>query len=154
FRGDSPASTMTRILSCEPAPLISVPGVSSQLSSTVSRLLQKNPENRIQSAEGVIASLDTGSTVTPAPKPRVVRRWALFLAALLGLAGASAVVVLWPRIRRMVQETPRRPIGHRPTVAVLGFKNDSRRSDTAWLSTALSELMTRELAAGEKLVLI
>jgi serine/threonine protein kinase len=72
FRGDSPASTMMRILASEPAPLISVPGVSSELSGVVSRLLQKNPENRIQSAEGVIASLETGSTVTVVPKRRVV----------------------------------------------------------------------------------
>jgi TolB-like protein len=39
----------------------------------------------------------------------------------------------------------------RRAVAVLGFKNLSGRSDEAWLSTALSEMLTTELAAGEKL---
>src|SRR5437879_3519642 len=39
----------------------------------------------------------------------------------------------------------------RRTVAVLGFKNLSGRPDEAWLSTALSEMLTTELAAGEKL---
>jgi len=39
----------------------------------------------------------------------------------------------------------------RPSVAVLGFKNVSGRSDLAWLSTALSEMLTTELAAGEQL---
>src|SRR3989454_3357744 len=33
----------------------------------------------------------------------------------------------------------------------LGFKNLSGRPDEAWLSTALSEMLTTELAAGEKL---
>src|SRR5262249_8502866 len=148
FRGDSPASTMMRILSSEPAPLISVPGVSPELSSAVSRLLQKRPEDRLESAERVIGSLESRSTVTVVPKPWVVRRWGLFLAALLGLAIASAGVAFWPRVRSMIREAQPRPIGSRPIVAVLGFKNDSRRDDAAWLSTALSELMTRELAAG------
>ena len=39
----------------------------------------------------------------------------------------------------------------RRSVAVLGFKNLSGRPDEAWLSTALSEMLTTELAAGEKL---
>ena len=39
----------------------------------------------------------------------------------------------------------------RRSVAVLGFKNLSARSDTAWLSTALSEMLTTELSAGGKL---
>jgi eukaryotic-like serine/threonine-protein kinase len=39
----------------------------------------------------------------------------------------------------------------RSSVAVLGFKNLSGRSDTAWISTALSEMLAGELGAGEKL---
>src|SRR5207244_9688853 len=43
------------------------------------------------------------------------------------------------------------PVTARRAVAVLGFKNLSGRSDEAWLSTALSEMLTTELAAGEQL---
>jgi hypothetical protein len=39
----------------------------------------------------------------------------------------------------------------RRSVAVLGFANVSGRSDKAWLSTAFSEMLTTELAAGEQL---
>src|SRR5947199_5233614 len=39
----------------------------------------------------------------------------------------------------------------RRSVAVLGFKNLSARTETAWLSTALSEMLTTELSAGGKL---
>jgi TolB-like protein len=39
----------------------------------------------------------------------------------------------------------------RRSVAVLGFKNLSGQLESAWLSTALSEMLTTELAAGEKL---
>jgi serine/threonine protein kinase/tetratricopeptide (TPR) repeat protein len=44
--------------------------------------------------------------------------------------------------------------GSRPSVAVLGFKNLSGRSETTWVSTALSEMLTTELAAGGKLRMI
>jgi serine/threonine protein kinase/tetratricopeptide (TPR) repeat protein len=43
------------------------------------------------------------------------------------------------------------PIKPRRSVAVLGFKNLTGKPDEAWLSTALSELLATELAAGEKL---
>jgi eukaryotic-like serine/threonine-protein kinase len=43
------------------------------------------------------------------------------------------------------------PVKGRRSVAVLGFKNFSGTTQTAWLSTALSEMLTTELAAGEKL---
>jgi len=43
------------------------------------------------------------------------------------------------------------PVKIRRSVAVVGFKNLSGRSDAAWLSTALAEMLTTELAAGEQL---
>jgi serine/threonine protein kinase/TolB-like protein/Tfp pilus assembly protein PilF len=43
------------------------------------------------------------------------------------------------------------PINMRPSIAVLGFTNLSGRERAAWLSTALSEMLNTELAAGEKL---
>ena len=39
----------------------------------------------------------------------------------------------------------------RPSVAVLGFRNSSGNADSAWLSTAFSEMLNTELAADEKL---
>jgi DNA-binding winged helix-turn-helix (wHTH) protein/tetratricopeptide (TPR) repeat protein len=42
----------------------------------------------------------------------------------------------------------------RRSIAVMGFRNLSRRPEEDWLSTALSEMLTTELAAGEKLRLV
>ena len=39
----------------------------------------------------------------------------------------------------------------RPSVAVLGFKNLTGRRDASWLSTALSEMLSTELATGGRL---
>ena len=46
------------------------------------------------------------------------------------------------------------PVRVRRSVAVLGFANLSGRSDSAWLSTGLSEMMTTELGAGGNLLTI
>jgi tetratricopeptide (TPR) repeat protein/class 3 adenylate cyclase len=45
-------------------------------------------------------------------------------------------------------------IKHRRSVAVLGFKNLAGKPDEAWLSTAISEMLTTNLAAGEELRLV
>ena len=42
----------------------------------------------------------------------------------------------------------------RRSVAVLGFRNSSGRAEDAWLSTALSEMFSTELAAGDHLRLV
>jgi tetratricopeptide (TPR) repeat protein len=47
-----------------------------------------------------------------------------------------------------VSATPGRS---RPSIAVLGFSNTSGQADQAWVSTALSEWLTSELAVGEAL---
>src|SRR5260370_5962395 len=47
-----------------------------------------------------------------------------------------------------IEPAPRR------SVAVMAFHNTSGRPENAWLSTAISEMLSTELAAGEKLRLI
>lgn len=42
----------------------------------------------------------------------------------------------------------------RKSVAVLGFRNASSKPDDAWLSTAISEMLSTELAGGDKLRLV
>jgi tetratricopeptide (TPR) repeat protein len=87
--------------------------------------------------------------------PRRSRRWrwaalaaVVILSVLLALAGRQ----LW--VQRRENETPKQteqqpvPVPHRRSVAVLGFKNISGHPDSNWLSTAFSELLTTELAAG------
>jgi len=46
------------------------------------------------------------------------------------------------------------PLAARRSIAVLGFRNLSGRPEEGWLSTALSEMLSTELEAGEKLRLI
>jgi tetratricopeptide (TPR) repeat protein len=53
-----------------------------------------------------------------------------------------------------VQRTPAVVANPRRSVAVLGFRNLSGKVDDGWLATAFSEMLSTELAAGEKLRLV
>jgi len=53
-----------------------------------------------------------------------------------------------------VQPTPAAVASPRRSVAVLGFRNLSGKVDDGWLATAFSEMLSTELAAGEKLRLV
>ena len=68
FRASSIPLTTQRILEEEPVPLVSLPGISADLATLVSGLLQKNPVKRPTSAAAVIGLLDHLGTASM-PKP-------------------------------------------------------------------------------------
>jgi tetratricopeptide (TPR) repeat protein/TolB-like protein len=75
------------------------------------------------------------------------------MVALVGTLAALNLGGLRVRLLHAVRPSPNAGTGSRDSyfhraVAVIGFKNLSGRSDEAWLSTALSEMLTSELAAG------
>jgi DNA-binding winged helix-turn-helix (wHTH) protein/tetratricopeptide (TPR) repeat protein len=83
-------------------------------------------------------------------RTRLGRRRLIVLAATFALAILAAVVYL--RIRAsagLIGASTSNSANLRQSVAVLGFKNLSGDSQEAWLSTALSDWLMTELAAGE-----
>jgi eukaryotic-like serine/threonine-protein kinase len=104
------------------------------------------------------APADPGGSIFPFSLSE--RKWwmALYVAAAVALVLAVAGWLTWGTL--FTGSTS----GHSPStsqkfqmrksVAVLGFKNLSGRSEDAWLGTALSEMLSTELAAGDKLRLI
>ena len=71
------------------------------------------------------------------------------------LLGASIFLVWRPRARATPQQaTVMAPVHTRRSIAVLGLKNLSGRPETDWLATALSAMVTAELAAGEQLRIV
>ena len=88
------------------------------------------------------------------------RAWVI-VAAILVVAGTWAVAEhFWKKAHPdvLVARDATGAIGasraHRRSIAVLGFRNLSGRPEEAWLSTALAEMLSTELVAGEKLRLV
>jgi DNA-binding winged helix-turn-helix (wHTH) protein/tetratricopeptide (TPR) repeat protein len=87
-------------------------------------------------------------------------RPAAILAVVLVVAAASvAGAYSWKQFHRVglssvvISPTASSATARR-SIAVLGFRNLSGRPEEGWLSTALAEMLTTELVAGEKLRLI
>jgi len=120
------------------------PMLSPTLESIVLKALDKDPDRRYQSARELkidLQRLNSGLTSLPA-KPRL--RWGLIAALAVGIA-----VVAILRLAGWRKHGPL-DVKSRRSVAVLGFKNLSGKPEEAWISTALAEMLTTELAAGEQ----
>src|SRR5437879_6533331 len=131
--------------------------------------LRKEPQRRYSSVEEFSEDIRRhleGLPVTARPatlsyrSSKFVQRHKIEVAAvalgvltLIGGVAATTWEVRKARTEKVQLEQRINEIRLKPrrTVAVLGFKNLSGRPDEAWLSTALSEMLTTELAAGEKL---
>jgi serine/threonine protein kinase/tetratricopeptide (TPR) repeat protein len=122
--------------------------ISSGLDRVILKALQKNCEQRYQSGKELRGDLERLSAgMTPvAARFWWVRTMAMGAVMIMLLAGTAS----WYLLRKRSQTVPV-PIRVRRSVAVLGFKNLSGRPAEAWLSTALSEMLTTELAVGEQL---
>ncbi len=131
--------------------------ISPALESVILKAMDKDPERRYQSAQELridLERLGRGSASAPAVVRRKRPVWPIFASAiillLIGVAG-------WHTWHQQVQHAAPAVAGNqsaRKSVAVVGFKNLSGKPDQAWLSTALSEMLTTELAAGEQLRMI
>ncbi|HEY6184592.1 MAG TPA: tetratricopeptide repeat protein [Terriglobales bacterium] len=80
--------------------------------------------------------------------------FALVVVLIAGVAGYFYRVAHTPKTDSQNSSSPIAAIKPRPSVAVIGFRNLSRDPDQSWLSTALSEMLNTELAAGERLRMV
>jgi eukaryotic-like serine/threonine-protein kinase len=136
------------------------------LDTIVMKAIRLEPEHRYASAAEFLQDIERHLSGLPikARKPTLLYRGGKFVhrhaesltTAILILAVAAGLAVwagrwLW-KLKTATEPTPGAVHARiRPSIAVLGFKNLSGRPDTAWVSTALSEMLTTELSAGEQL---
>ncbi len=112
------------------------------------------------SSESILIAARERSRVVieTAPRTRTVTKFFVGTAAALILATAGYLFQLRHRSAQSAGDrtspATASPIRMRPSVAVMGFRNLSQRSDATWLSIALSEMLNTELAAGERLRMI
>jgi serine/threonine protein kinase/tetratricopeptide (TPR) repeat protein len=135
------------------------------LSTIVMKALSKDPGKRYPSVEALARDIDCFLSGLPimARRPTLFYRSGKFLrrhresavAAVLVFALMAALTV-WQSARRWERAAGEQSasgvhIRARPSLATLGFKNLSRRPDTVWLSTAIAEILSADLGAGEQL---
>ena len=128
------------------------------LDTIVLKALRKEPPLRYLSAKEFSEDIERHLTGLPvrARKPTFFYRTGRFLRRHReSLATAGMVLALTGALgtwqARKIWKHPSTEVNARPSIAILGFKNLSNSSEAAWLSTAFSEILTSELAAGEKL---
>ncbi len=160
FYGDSPLEVAVKRLREPPTPIETYrAGLSARFREAIDRCLAREPEKRFASSEALIRFLDPPTKLLALSRPP--RRRATWLAA----AGLSALVALAFAVafRKGVpapgREGPRVPApaaasaaiaAPRRAIAVLGFANATGRPEALWLSSALSEMLTSELAATDE----
>ncbi len=134
------------------------------LDTIVMKALRKEPERRYRSVEEFSQDIERYMTGMPVQarkstvayrSGRFLRRHQEALAAVFAMLIVVAACISAWEVRRVWRQNAQGPEATRTqarrSVAILGFKNLSDRSDVAWVSTALSEMLASELAAGEKL---
>jgi tetratricopeptide (TPR) repeat protein/TolB-like protein len=172
FTGSTTLGTIAAILERDPDWHALPTGTPTSVGRLIHRCLEKERDRRISDARELQAELERIAAEIGRPRGRpALRRLALVLtsaAVLVTVFILMGVILVGPRAlrdrwferaawrsRSAVPVAPGAGTGTnairvraRRAIAVMGFQNLSRRGEAAWLSPALSETLTMELASG------
>ncbi|HYO12854.1 MAG TPA: tetratricopeptide repeat protein [Thermoanaerobaculia bacterium] len=175
FLGDNALSTAVKRLREAPVPpRVHAPGLDPRWEAAILRCLERDPKDRFADAHAILQALSgppapqqpAPEAKTPQAPDRTRRKAPRGWRHRLQVAGLAALIlasfgVAYHRFHQWREEQTapvrqlRLPVGShltpRRSVAVLGFKDLSGNPGTAWLSAALSEMLTTELGAGGRL---
>lgn len=150
FAGATAEAVHDATLHSEPPSLRQIsPSVPVELEKVIRRLLEKDRARRYATARELAQELER--TREQIRRKRTNRRRNMAIGALVLVLVAGSIVGV--RMRRVSGPSPAAtPLRKaRRSVAVIGFKNLSGKEEEAWISTALSEMLGAELAAGQQL---
>src|SRR5215831_14256746 len=106
FRRDTPVASMNAVLSEEPPELSAAnSNVSPALERFVQRCLEKQPDNRFQSAKDLAFAIEEASLASAQPNQRESLRWKWSAAALGGIALAALASGIWQARRSLEPST-------------------------------------------------
>ncbi len=164
FDGTATALVFDGILNRNPVALPTLnPDLPKEFVNVIDKAMVKDRDARYQSAAEMLADLKAIAENPRAHFRNVTRQtrsvpnsftqilpWSVAAALVLALITSLGFYVR-SQYKRRQSTIGNLEIPARRSVAVLGLKNLSGKSDDDWLSTAVSEMLTTELAAGEKL---
>jgi tetratricopeptide (TPR) repeat protein/tRNA A-37 threonylcarbamoyl transferase component Bud32/TolB-like protein len=160
FQASSNVAILSAILKDNPgSPSRLNADIPSALDKIVNRALEKDRELRYRSAAELRNDLarlrhELESGAVPVWRKTRTKITAASLAILLLVLVFGVILTRQIRSRVAAPMATARSVANRRSVAVLGFRNLTARPDVAWLSTAISEMMATEMAAGEALRVI
>jgi tetratricopeptide (TPR) repeat protein/tRNA A-37 threonylcarbamoyl transferase component Bud32/TolB-like protein len=145
FGGDNAMEVALRRLTARPpSPRRVVPGLDARWERVILRCLEREPDRRFSSVNEVVAALRG-----PTPAPVLPKLPLLATGALAALLVAGGAALFWTRSHPAAPVAP--AARSKRAVAVLGLRNLSDKPETAWLGTALAELLSSEVSAGGEL---
>jgi len=154
FAGDTGAAVYDAILHREPKPVRQMnPAIPAELERIISKALEKDRALRYRSAAEVARDLRNLREEFGSAAARQ-RRKRLAIAGLVVVIVLAAGLVVRERFRHVAPSEPVSTVKARRSIAVLGFRNLSGKAEQDWISTALSEMVGTELAAGQQLRII
>ncbi len=159
FEGGSVISVAVKRLTEAPrAPRAVVPDLDPAWEAAILKCLERDPVARFASVADVANALGAGITPTPSRMIRPalrVGKSARVRQAIAALIVAGAVIAGYTVWRSRGAPTPAASMApNRRSVTVLAMTNVSGRPESAWLSTALAEMLTSDLASGGLLRLV
>jgi len=153
YAGTSGPQLIAQILDRPPSPPTSRNRkISPVLEAIILKAMDRDPDRRYQSAREMRIDLERLSSGSTRIAIRGRRVWPWIVAA---GAALLAILFVWNpgNIRGRVADwrTRSSSLHGRRSVAVVGFRNLSGKPEQAWLSTALSEMLSTELASDGQL---
>ncbi|MGA9671390.1 MAG: tetratricopeptide repeat protein, partial [Terracidiphilus sp.] len=129
------------------------PSVPAAMEQFIEKALRKDRNCRYQSAQEMVEDLEVlRDKLQPRMHWKRPRRLALAAAVFLTVAAGAGMLV--ERFWHVPSSQPNVQVKSRRSVAVLGFRNLSGKAADDWISTALAEMASTELASGGQLRII
>jgi tetratricopeptide (TPR) repeat protein/tRNA A-37 threonylcarbamoyl transferase component Bud32 len=146
---DSKAVAVAAARSTDPVALRRM--LSGDLDAIVLTALEKQPARRYRAVDALSADIGRHLDGRRVEALTLTRRYARLGPGIRLFAAAILVLIICAVLFAILYQPARARLTVRPSVAVLGFENLSHDPSAEWLSTALTEMLSTELAAGGRL---